>query len=255
MDAHFIWLLGIGFAAGVMDAAVGGGGLLQLPGLFNALPNGTTVPQIMGINKFASINGTLMAAATYVRKITVPWKMLLPAAILAFVFSYIGAKLVTYIPTATMKPAILVLLVVMVIYTFFKKDLGQTVRTSRLVRKEYYLGLLFGALIGFYDGIFGPGTGSLLAFVFVRFFAFDFLTATASAKVINLTTNSAALLFFIPAGFVVWHWALPLAVANLGGGFLGAHLAMRGGARWLRYGFMALLCVLIGRFGWEILTA
>ena len=139
-------------------------------------------------------------------------------------------------------------------YTFFKKDLGQRVRTHALNRKETAWGLFFGALIGFYDGIFGPGTGSLLAFIFVRFYAYDFLTATTSAKIINLTTNLAALSFFVPNGHIVWAWAMPLALANLCGGIVGARLAILGGTRWLRYGFMTLLVVMIGRFGLDILT-
>ena len=129
---------------------------------------------------------------------------------------------------------------------------SRTRRTTRLSRKETALGLLFGALIGFYDGIFGPGTGSLLAFIYVRFYAFDFLTAIASSKIINLTTNLAALSFFVPHGHIIWAWALPLAAANLCGGMVGARLAIKGGSRWLRYGFMVLLCVMIGRFGWEL---
>ncbi|WP_066569314.1 sulfite exporter TauE/SafE family protein [Snodgrassella sp. CFCC 13594] len=252
MDIHIWWLLAIGFAAGLMDAAVGGGGLLQIPGLFNTLPAHTSVPQIMGVNKFASANGTLMATIQFVRRIRVPWKMLLPAAVLAFVFSYVGAKLVAYIPTAWMKPAILIILLVMVVYTFCKKDLGQVVRTEKLTQKENALGLLFGALIGFYDGVFGPGTGSLLAFIYVRFYAFDFVTAIASSKIINLTTNLAALTFFIPHGYVVWQWAIPLAIANFSGGLIGARLAIKGGSSWLRYGFMLLLCIMIGRFIWEL---
>ena len=179
--------------------------------------------------------------------------MLLPAAMLAFLASYSGARLVSYIPVQYMKPAMLAIMAVMFVYTFCKKDLGQAVRTTALSRKETAWGLFFGALIGFYDGVFGPGTGSLLAFIFVRFFAYDFLTATASAKVINLTTNLAALSFFVPNGHIVWAWALPLALANLSGGLVGAHLAMRGGSKFLRYGFMALLCIMIGKFGWDLL--
>lgn len=253
MDYHFIFLLVLGFLAGLMDAAVGGGGLLQIPGLFNFLPSSTPIPTVMGVNKFASFSGTLTASWQFIRRIPVPWKMLLPAAVLAFAFSYIGSKMVAYIPAEYMKPAMLVIMAVMFVYTFFKKDLGQIARTTALSRKETALGLFFGALIGFYDGIFGPGTGSLLAFVFVRFFAYDFLTATASAKVINLTTNFAALTFFVPNGHIVWAWAIPLALANLSGGFAGAHLAMKGGSKFLRYGFMGLLLILIGKFGWDLL--
>lgn len=252
MLSPMIWLVAVGFGAGLMDAAVGGGGLLQIPGLFNLLPKGTAVADIMGVNKFASASGTSMATAQYVRRIRVPWAMLLPAAVLAFVCSWLGARLVAYVPTAWMKPAILVILIVMVVYTFVKKDLGLAVREHALSRAEHRLGLVLGAAIGFYDGVFGPGTGSLLSFVYVRFFGFDFLTATASAKVINLTTNLAALAFFIPHGHVVWAWALPLAAANLCGSIVGTRLALRGGSRFLRYGFMVLLCVMISRFAWDL---
>lgn len=252
MDATLYFLLLIGFLAGLMDAAVGGGGLLQIPGLFNLLPQNTPVASVMGVNKFASFCGTATATAQYTRKIQVPWKMLLPAAILAFVASYSGAKMVAYVPVQYIKPSMLVIMILMCGYTFLKKDLGQLVREAKLSRKETYLGLFFGALIGFYDGIFGPGTGSLLVFLFVRFFSYDFLTANASAKVINTTTNFAALTFFIPNGHIVWAWALPLAAANLLGGIVGTKLAIRGGSRFLRYGFMVLLCIMIGKFAWDL---
>ncbi|WP_312267600.1 TSUP family transporter [Neisseria sp.] len=254
MESEIILLLAVGFLAGLMDAAVGGGGLLQIPGLFSLMPSSTPVATVMGVNKFASCTGTTMAGFQFVRKIRVPWKMLLPAALLAFVFSYLGAQLVSWIPVRYMKPAMLVIMAGMFVYTFFKKSLGQTVRERALSRREYYLGLLSGALIGLYDGIFGPGTGSFLTFIFVRFFAFDFMTATASAKIINITTNLAALSYFVPNGYIIWAWALPLAAANLIGGMVGANLAIRGGTRFLRYGFMALLVVLIGKFGWDVFT-
>ena len=251
-DSFPYLLLLTGFAAGLMNAAVGGGGLLQIPGLFNLLPASTPVASVIGTDKFAALCGTLTATGQYLRKIPLPWKMLLPVAVLAFAASYLGANAVAYLPVHYMKPAMLVIMVAMCLYTFLKKDLGQAVRTKKLTRRETLWGLLFGALIGFYDGIFGPGTGSLLAFVFVRFFAYDFLTATACAKVINLMTNLAALSFFIPSQHVLWHWALPLAAANLSGGFCGAKLAVLGGSRWLRYGFMALLCLLIGNFARQL---
>ena len=255
MDAHLIWLLCIGFAAGLMDAAVGGGGLLQIPALFNALPASTSVPSIMGINKFASANGTLMATIQFVRRLPVPWKMLLPAALLAFVFSYLGAKLVAYIPTEWMKPAILVILVVMMLYTFCKKGLGQVARTTQLSRKETALGLLFGALIGFYDGIFGPGTGSLLAFIYVRFYAFDFLTAIASSKIINLTTNFAALSFFVPHGYLLWGVGLMMGASNIGGALVGTHVVTKHGAPLIRKILMVVLTLTIGKFGFDTLRA
>lgn len=193
-DSFFYYLVLVGFAAGLMDAAVGGGGLLQIPGLFNLLPSATPVASVMGVNKFASCCGTLTATGQYLRRIPVPWKMLLPAAALAFAASYLGAKTVVYFPVQYMKPAMLVIMIAMCLYTFLKKDLGQTVRTEKLTCHETLWGLFFGALIGFYDGIFGPGTGSLLAFVFVRFYGYDFLADNASAKVINWTIKNGMLL-------------------------------------------------------------
>ena len=253
IDSFFYLLLLTGFCAGLMNAAVGGGGLLQVPGLFNLLPTSTPVASVIGTDKFASYFGTLTATGQYLRKIPVPWKVLLPAAVLAFAASYLGANAVAYLPVHYMKPAMLVIMVVMCLYTFLKKDLGQAVRTEKLTRRETLWGLLFGALIGFYDGIFGPGSGSLLVFVFVRFYGYDFLTANASAKVINSTTNLAALTFFIPQGHVVWAWAVPLALANLCGSVVGAKLAIRGGTKFLRYGFMVLLCLTIGKFAWDLI--
>ncbi|ROV56292.1 sulfite exporter TauE/SafE family protein [Neisseria chenwenguii] len=254
METTLYFLIVICFLAGLMDAAVGGGGLLQIPGMFNVLPPNTPVPTVLGVGKVASFSGTFTATWQYVRKIAVPWKMLLPAAILAFAMSYLGAKSAAYFPVQYMKPAMLAVMVAMFLYTFFKKDLGQTARTAALTRRELFWGLFFGALIGFYDGIFGPGTGSLLAFVFVRFYGYDFLAASASAKVINTTTNLAALTFFIPNGHVVWTWALPLAAANLFGGIIGARLAIRGGTKFLRYGFMVLLCLFIGKFARDLVV-
>ena len=136
----------------------------------------------------------MTATGQYLRRIPVPWKMLLPAAALAFAASYLGAKTVVHFPVQYMKPAMLVIMIAMCLYTFLKKDLGQTVRTEKLTRRETLWGLFFGALIGFYDGVFGPGTGSLLAFVFVRFYGYDFLAANASAKVINWTIKNGMLL-------------------------------------------------------------
>jgi len=253
-DSFPYLLLLTGFATGLMNAAVGGGGLLQIPGLFNLLPASTPVASVIGTDKFAALCGTLTATGQYLRKIPLPWKMLLPVAVLAFAASYLGAKAVVFFPVQYMKPAMLLIMIAMCLYTFLKKDLGQAVRTEKLTRRETLCGFFFGALIGFYDGIFGPGTGSLLAFVFVRFYGYDFLTANASAKVINSTTNLAALTFFIPQGHVVWVWAVPLALANLCGGIIGAHLAIRGGTRFLRYGFMLLLCLTIGKFAWDLLS-
>lgn len=255
MDISFILLMLTGFAAGLMDAAVGGGGLLQLPALFSLMPNSTPIATVLGSNKLASSLGTAIAAQQYAQKIQLAWYILLPLALLAFCASYTGAKLVDYIPVMYMKPAMLIIMLAMLVYTFTKKNLGQIHRKIQLTLKELIIGLFLSAVIGFYDGILGGGTGSLLVFIFVRFFAYDFLQATASAKIINLMTNLAALSFFVPNGYILWTWAWVLGIANLFGGIVGTWMAVRFGTKFIRVGFMLLLCVLMTRFGYDTIQS
>ena len=246
------FLCAISFLAGLIDAAVGGGGLIQIPALFNALPN-MSVPALFGTNKMASAMGTLSAARSYLRQVTIPWRLVLPMAAAAFVMSFAGAAAVSLIPKEVMRPLVLVLLIVMAVYTFRKKTLGAVHAPVAIGRRELVVGMLIGGAIGFYDGLFGPGTGSFLMFLFVRFFAFDFLHASASAKVVNLSTNIAALSFFIPTGNVLFGYALPMAVCNVAGAMVGSHIAMRKGAGFVRILFLLLVSVLILKLAYDIL--
>jgi uncharacterized membrane protein YfcA len=181
-----------------------------------------------------------------------PWALVLPAALCAFVFAFIGATAVSLIPVKVLKPLILALLIAMAIYTFKKKDFGHLHKPSVITRRERTLAALVGCAIGFYDGLFGPGTGSFLAFLFIRFFAFDFLHATAAAKIVNLATNLAALSFFIPTGHILWPTALAMAAFNMAGGMVGSRLAIRGGAKTIRVLFLILAVILIGKFGYDL---
>lgn len=182
------------FAAGLIDAAVGGGGLIQLPALLNLFPQ-TPPATLYGTNKVAAVCGTSFAARSFIRRVKIPWSLVLPAAISAFMFSFAGAATVSLIPPGVLRPLILVLLVLMAIYTFWKKDFGKLHKPSRVGRRESAIAIALGGLIGFYDGVFGPGTGSFLIFLFIRFFALDFVHASASAKVVNIATNVASLVF------------------------------------------------------------
>jgi len=140
----------------------------------------------------------------------------------------------------------------MAIYTFTKKDLGKTHANIQCGKKEVLLGILFGGLIGFYDGVFGPSSGSFLLFLFVKFFGFDFLNASASAKLVNLGTFSASLMFFIPSGNVLWMIGGVVAVCNIAGSLTGTFLALRYGSSFIRIFFLILLVFLIGRMGASI---
>jgi len=246
------WLVVIAFIAGLVDAAVGGGGLVQLPGLFTVLPQQTPA-MLFGTNKFSSMFGTGAAAWRYARNVRFPWKPVLFAAGTAFIFSFAGATAVSLLPKDAVRPLVLVLLIAMLAYTLWKKDFGALHRPQEIGRRELAIALAIGAAIGFYDGFFGPGTGSFLIFLFIRFFALDFLHASASAKVVNIATNLAALVFFVPSGNVLYAIALPMAVCNILGALTGTWLAVRKGAGFVRGLFLILLCVLIAKLSWDLL--
>jgi uncharacterized protein len=242
----------LAFFAGFVDAVVGGGGLVQVPALFTIYPQ--TAPGILfGTNKFSSIFGTGAATLRYMRGLRLRWPMLLPAAAGALVFSFLGARVVTMLPMELIRPLVLVMLIAVAIYTFKKKDLG-SVHVPRLQgTPEKWLGFATGAALGFYDGFFGPGTGTFLIFIFVRFFGYDFLNASASAKVINTATNFAALVYFIPSGNIFWLAAVTMACANVAGSFTGSHMAISRGTVFVRRLFLAVLTVIIIKFGYDTL--
>jgi uncharacterized protein len=243
-------LLPAALFAGFVDAVVGGGGLIQIPALFSVLPHATPA-SLFGTNKLASVFGTLNAAWRYAARVRMPWRATLPAAAAAFVFSYAGAAAVAWLPREALRPLILALLVLAAAYTFWRKDFGALHRPIHAGRREFVFALLLGAAIGFYDGFFGPGTGSFLILLFIRFFGFDFLHASAAAKVVNVATNLAALAYFVPAG----HWlpviALLMAVCNISGSWLGTHLALKHGSEFVRKLFLFVVVMLIFRFAWD----
>lgn len=251
MSHELLLLLPIAFMAGLIDAAVGGGGLIQLPGMFAILPR--EIPAVLlGSNKLASFMGTASATWRYARRIELPWRMVLFAAAAAFCGSYLGARAVHLLSAQAVRPLVIVLLIVMLAYTWFKPQFGQEDAGRPLTRRDLGIGLLIGAGIGFYDGFFGPGTGSFLIFLFVRFFHFDFLRASACAKVVNLATNLAALAFFVPAGLVLYSVAIPMGLANIAGAQVGTRLALKGGNLWVRRLFLGLALTLLTKLLFDL---
>jgi hypothetical protein len=244
-------LLAAGFA-GFIDAVAGGGGLIQVPALLTALP-GEPPATVFGTNKGSSIFGTANAAWRYARRIALPWEVALPAAAAAFVFSFGGAALVSLAPKELLRPLILALLVAVFVYTLFRRDFGTVARAPTFGGSATRPALLAGALLGFYDGFFGPGAGSFMIFAFVRFFGLDFLRASSAAKVVNFSTNLAALAWFAPTGHVLWQLALAMALFNIAGAMAGSRLAIRHGSGFVRGVFLAVTAVLIVKFGYDTL--
>ena len=253
LDAGWLALILAAFLAGAIDAVVGGGGLIQIPALFAALP-GESAATLFGTNKCASVVGTANATWRYARQVKMPWRTILPAALAAFAFSYLGAAAVAWLPKDAVRPLILLLLILAAVYTLMRKDFGQLHRPAHSGRRELAYALLLGGVIGFYDGFFGPGTGSFLIFLFVRFFGFDFLHASASAKVVNVATNLAALAYFVPNGYVLALLAGLMALANVSGSMAGTALALKHGSAFVRRVFLIVVGVLIVKFAWDTLT-
>lgn len=236
--------------AGFIDAVVGGGGLIQVPALFTALPKELPAT-IFGTNKISSVFGTANAAWRYARRVRMPWRTTLPAAIAAFACSYLGAMAVAWLPRELLRPLILVLLIGSAIYTYWRKDFGAIHRPQHVGGHELAYALMVGGAIGFYDGFFGPGAGSFLIFLFIRFFGFDFLHASAASKVVNVATNLAALSFFVPHGYILPLLGIAMAVFNVLGSIAGTHLSLRHGSGFVRKVFLIVVSALIVKFAWD----
>jgi hypothetical protein len=236
--------------AGFVDAVAGGGGLVQVPALFAAMPE-LPPATVFGTNKGSSVFGTANAAWRYARRIAIPWDVAVPTALAAFCFSFVGAVTVSWLPKDVVRPLVLVLLVAVVAFTLSNPDFGsfQVRRLPAHRVRPWALGC--GAVLGFYDGFFGPGAGSFMIFALVGVFGLDFLRASGVAKIVNLCTNLAALSFFAPAGNVVWTTALTMAAFNILGAVVGTRLALRRGSGFVRWVFIAVSTVLIGKFGYD----
>jgi len=240
------FLLPLTFVAAMLSALVGGGGLVLIPGMLTLFPAAAPAT-LFATEKCASVAGMATAATQYARRIKLPWGLLLMMAATAFCGAHLGARAIAALPNAWIKPFVVFLLFVMLIYTWFRPDFGKQDANIPVTRRDKVRGVLIGTVIGFYEGFFGPGAGSFLIFLFVRVFHFDFMRATACAKVVNMATNLGALAFFIPAGFVNFQLAIPMAVAMIAGSFVGSHLAMKGGNHWLRRLFLVLVISLLGK--------
>lgn len=247
---EIIYLCLFAFLAGFIDSVVGGGGLIQVPALFIFLP-GVPVATVFGTGKLASIAGTTSAMVRYVRSVKINYWAILPAAAAAFVFSFLGARALSHLDASLLRPLILVLLVLVAIYTFIKKDFGSLHAPKLTETKEKLYGLLIGGAIGFYDGFFGPGTGSFLIFIFIGIFGFNFLAASAAAKVVNVATNLSALLYFGYKGYILYEVGVPMAISSIIGSQLGTRTALKRGTGFVRVLFLVVVSGIIIKFAYD----
>ena len=239
-------------AAGFVDAVVGGGGLIQLPALLLGLPGASPV-QVLATNKLASICGTTVSSVTYYHRVRPDPRTFLPLMALAFVGSALGALVAFLIPRSAFDPIVLVVLVVVGAYVVVKPDLGDRTVLRFTGHRHTLAAMLTGLAVGFYDGALGPGTGSFFVFILVGLLGYDFLEASAKARLANWATNLAALCVFVPQGQVLWQIGLVMGAANLAGGYLGARTAVARGARFVRVFFIVVVSAFVVRLGGEVL--
>ena len=241
------------FTAGFIDAVVGGGGLIQTPFLLITFPK-IPLPVLFGTNKIAALAGTSIAAFKYAKKITFNYKLLFVIALSCFISSFLGAKIVSHIDSNILKPVILVILIAIAIYTFFKKNLGAHQTKELSLNKQMLYGSAIGLIVGFYDGFFGPGTGSFFVLGFVIILGFEFVKASAYAKIVNCITNISALNVFIKQGHYILQLAILLAVFNIIGSFIGSHIALKKGNGFVRVIFLVIVSVMILKYGYDVLS-
>ncbi len=240
-------------SAGFIDAIAGGGGLIQLPALLIGLPQSPTV-QVLGTNKLSSIFGTTAAAILYRRRVKPDFIFTLFMALPALIGSMCGALLASYIPTRALRPIVFVLLLAVGIYTWLHPTLGHIEELRHTHKRRRWIAIAAGAGIGFYDGIFGPGTGTFLMLVLVVSLGFAFLSASSIAKIVNVSTNCGAIIIFGVHGVILWKVGLILGMANIAGGLLGARMAIRGGSAFVRKIFLLVTALLIFKVGIDTLT-
>ncbi|WP_280153375.1 TSUP family transporter [Piscinibacter sp. XHJ-5] len=236
--------------AGFIDAIVGGGGLILIPALFSVFPTAPP-PALLGTNKGAAIWGTAWSSVQFSRRVQLPWGALAPAAVAALAGGLAGAWAVTQVSPHGLRRALPFILLAVLLYTLARKDLGRTHAPQHVGVRQAALASGIGVVLGFYDGFFGPGTGSFFVFLFVRLLGFDFLHASASAKLLNSATNFASLVLFALKGHVWWHIALVMALANVLGSLLGTRLALKHGAGFVRGVFIVVVGALIVKTGYD----
>ncbi len=239
------------FAAGFVDAIVGGGGLIQTPVSLILLPQ-FPVATLIGSLKIPAFSGTSFAAAQYLNKVKMNWKMLSAMMAIAFICSFVGSELLTLQTNDFMKPLLLVVLSFVAVYTFIKKDFGQHSIKNISHKKEILLGIGLSIVMGFYDGFIGPGTGSFLILGFISLLGYYFLQASANAKMVNLATNLGSITLFAIKGKIIWAIAIPMAISNAFGGFLGARLALAKGNSFIRIFFLIIVIGTLIRFAYDV---
>lgn len=236
------------FFGGFVNAIAGGGGLVSLPVMLSVFPD-APLPSIFGTTKSAMVWGTAWAARSYAVHVSVSWRRLVPALVMAVSGGFIGALLLTCFQSEWLRKVLPVLLGCVFLYTLASRQFGREHSPTYPQKYETLLAGVIAFFLGVYDGFFGPGTGSFFVFFFVRFLGHDFLHASAAAKALNVATNAAAICVFTWSGDIWWILVAPMAVVNIVGAGLGTAVAFRRGSGFVRNVFLVVIGALIFKTG------
>jgi uncharacterized membrane protein YfcA len=239
------------FASGFIDAIAGGGGLIQTPAMLLSFPDRNPV-EVVATSKTAAFFGTTTAAIQYRKFIKTDPKLLIAMVIPAFIGSGIGAHLASRISAGSYKSSIFFVMIAIFFYTLVKPELGKEHVEKHSPQKLMVIGSVAAFIIGFYDGLIGPGTGTILMIALVALMGFAFVGASAIAKVVNATTNLASIIVVGLTIGVMWKLGLVLAVANLAGGYMGSHMAIKKGSSFIRIFYLIVTGLLILRLGYSL---
>lgn len=243
-----IFLFVTGFVASFIDSVVGGGGLVTLPAL---LMTGLPITHVLGTNKLAASMGSVTSMITFIRSGKINLSLVKWLVPLSFIGSMSGAYMVRYVPSEFMKPLVVILLVVVAFYTVFKKDWGDISTYDGLSKKTGIISGLVAFVIGFYDGFFGPGTGSFLIFAFLLL-GFDFVSSSGNAKALNFASNIAAMITFLWLGYVHLEYSLIMGFGMILGAIAGTRVAIRKGAAYVKPLFVSVTIILVGKQLWDL---
>ena len=236
-------MAGMGFIAAFIDSGVGGGGLISVPTLMWA---GLPMLNVLGTNKVASCMGACAGFLTYLRSGTIDKKIMRVMFPLAFVGSICGVLVVRQIPPDFLRPLVVVMLIVIAIYSVAKKNWGADKKSVSVSHKNYLLGVVLIFVLGFYDGFFGPGTGSFMLFLYLMM-GYGFLGAAANARAANFASNLAGVIIFTGFGLVNFSYALPMGIGMILGAHCGAKMAISKGSAYVRPLFIGMTVILIGK--------
>lgn len=239
-----------GFLAAAVDAIAGGGGLISLPAL---LIVGVPPHLALGTNKFAASMASLNSSITFARSGKVHFPLVMWQIPFTLIGSLLGAWAVLRVSSAFLSKAVLVLILLVGIYTMLHKNLGMKNKFQGLNSRNIVLGCMFALALGFYDGFFGPGTGSFLIFSFITLFGFDFVVASANSKVLNFTSNFAALLIFAWNGKILLSYGIPMAIFMILGSYVGTRLAIQRGAELVKPIFITMSLLVAAKLIYQYL--